>query len=407
MSQSPTPNPTQRDARAPRECDGVVCFGGEDWWYHNRGHFDMQMMRELSAHTPVLYVNSIGMRVPRLGEGAMFFKRVRRKLKSLARGLVRVRDGFAVLSPVSIPGRLGGAASKWLMAQQVRSAARSMGIRSPLVWVACPPAADVLDALHPGAVVYQRTDRFEAFTGVDKSRITGCDRRLKSRADLTLFCSRSLHEEEGASCRESMFVDHGVDFEMFRRAGLGRDEPAEFATIDRPRVGFVGGIDAHTFDPDLFVEVARLTPEATFVLVGGCSLPAGWCTVPNVRMLGQVPYDQVAGYMAANDVLIMPWNRSEWIKACNPVKLKEYLGTGRPVVSTPFDELRNYEGLVRVGTDAATFAAHVRDALREPGDPRPGQARVERETWAAKGRLVRDRLEDLGVRLVKRAAAGR
>ena len=59
----------------------------------------------------------------------------------------------------------------------------------------------------------------------------------------------------------------------------------------------------------------------------------------------------VADYMAACDVLIMPWNRSEWIRACNPVKLKEYLAVGRPVVTTHFEELRRYDGLVQVAED--------------------------------------------------------
>ena len=53
----------------------------------------------------------------------------------------------------------------------------------------------------------------------------------------------------------------------------------------RPRVGFVGGIDDHTFDPPLFVEVARRLPEFQFFLVGSCSLPQGWCTLPNVHLL--------------------------------------------------------------------------------------------------------------------------
>ncbi len=68
-----------------RAFDGVVCFGGSDWWYHNRAHYDLQMMRELRKRVPVLYVNSIGVRVPKLSEGGMFVRRVRRKLKSFAR----------------------------------------------------------------------------------------------------------------------------------------------------------------------------------------------------------------------------------------------------------------------------------------------------------------------------------
>ncbi len=39
--------------------DGIICIGGEDWWYHNRGHFDFQIMRRLARSMPVLFVNSL------------------------------------------------------------------------------------------------------------------------------------------------------------------------------------------------------------------------------------------------------------------------------------------------------------------------------------------------------------
>src|SRR5262245_38026618 len=94
-------------ARAGRSFDGVICFGGADWWYHNRSHYDLQMMREASGRMPVLYVNSLGVRVPKMTEGSMFVKRMLRKLKSLTRGFVRVSERFGVLSPFVIPGRLG------------------------------------------------------------------------------------------------------------------------------------------------------------------------------------------------------------------------------------------------------------------------------------------------------------
>ena len=97
--------------------DGVICFGGEDWWYHNRGHHDMQMMRHLAHRMPVLYVNSIGMRTPSPGEGRMFLTRVRRKLRSVRRGLVRVSDGFSVFSPILIPSKAGIAIGRHYVAR--------------------------------------------------------------------------------------------------------------------------------------------------------------------------------------------------------------------------------------------------------------------------------------------------
>jgi glycosyltransferase involved in cell wall biosynthesis len=390
---------------ATRTFDGIVCFGGLDWWYHNRGHYDLQMMRELSAYVPVLYVNSIAMRVPRIGEGRMFAKRVLRKWKSLRRGLVRVRPTFGVYSPFVVPGALGTALSRRIAPWQVRRAARRMGITRPLVWVACPPAERFLDALAPAGVVYQRTDRFEAFAGVDPGFIGACNDALERRADLTLFCSHLLMDEDRPRCARPVFLDHGVDFEAFERAGRAAGVPDDVGSIPRPRVGFVGGIDAHTFDPELFVGTARLLPDVHFVLVGSCSLPEGWCPLPNVHLLGQRPYEDVARYMAASDVLVMPWNRSEWVRACNPVKLKEYLAVGRPVVSTDFHELRSYDGLVSVAATAEEFARAIRAGLERPADPGPGRERVRHETWRAKALQFLERLSDVGLVPTSRSSA--
>jgi len=382
---------------ARRAFDGVICFGGEDWWYHNRGHYDMQMMRELSRRVPVLYVNSIGMRTPSLREGGMFFRRVARKLRSFRRGYVAVRENFSVVSPISVPGTLGRRLSRGTLLGQVRRGAARLGIARPLVWINCPPGAEALDAIDPVGLVYQRTDRYEEFHGVDRALISGYDRRLKREADLTLFCSTLLYEQERGQCARAMFVDHGADADRFEAAGRNPADPPDVARIGRPRVGFVGGIDAHTFWPEMFEEVVRAMPDVQFVLVGGKTLPDEWCDEPNAHFLGQKAYEDVPAYMAACDALVMPWNRGEWIKACNPVKLKEYLAVGRPIVTTSFHELKRYEGLVRVADDAESFARQIRAALDTPFDPEPGRDLVREQTWTAKADAALDGLASLGL----------
>ncbi len=380
--------------------DGVICFGGEDWWYHNRGHFDMQMMKRLARRVPVLYVNSIGMRVPRPTEGKMFLRRVIRKLKSIRRGLVTVEKNMSVMSAFSAPGKLIRSLSSIIMPWQVSRAARSLCMKNPLIWVACPPAAGVRDKIKNAGVVYQRTDRFEAFPHVDSKAIRAFDVQLKTNSVLTIFCSRLLLEAEGEDCQRSLFVDHGVDFEQFRKSDEDRCEPGDVMQIARPRIGFIGGIDSHTFDPPLFRKVVEAIPEFQFILVGACSLPDGWCDFPNVHFVGQKDYQQVAHYMAACDVLIMPWNDGEWIEACNPVKLKEYLAVGRPVVSTWFRELERFEGHVRIAKTAEEFAQQIRQAIENPGPEEPRWQRVSEETWDSKANEVLSVLQTEGIEFV-------
>jgi glycosyltransferase involved in cell wall biosynthesis len=385
-------------AAARRDFDGIICIGGSDWWYHNRGHFDFQVMRRFARAMPVLYVNSLGVRIPEVSKPVQFAGKIQRKLKSLARGVVNVENNFWVFSPLNIPGERGKKISGFALAPQIRLAARRAGISKPLLWMHCPAGAALIEELKPAAVVMQRTDRFEAFPEGDPVLLGQQVATIKRAADLVIYCAPHLMAEEAGSVRSQLLVTHGVDVETFVAEGSKRAPgPADVAIVPKPRVGFVGGIDAHTFDPELFVSVAKQMPDVNFVMIGGCSLPEGWCGLPNVRFLGRKSYDVIARYMAAMDVLIMPWNGSEWIKACNPIKMKEYLAVGRPVVTTDFPALDGWRDLVRVAADADSFAREIRSALTESFDPAPARTRVATETWDAKAAGILDVIHGLGL----------
>ncbi len=369
--------------------DGIICIGGEDWWYHNRGHFDFQIMRRLAWKYPVLFINSLGVRMPSPSKDNAFASRMFRKAKSLARGAAHIENNFWVYSPVSIPGQRGEKISSWALAPQIRLMAWRAGIRKPLLWMHCPTGANLADEIDHVGMVLQRTDRFEAFPEADPERIGAQIKKLKAEADLVIYAAPHLMEEERDEVQNSLLVTHGVDYDLFVKEGDTRQRgPGDMMFMPRPRVGFVGGIDDHTFDQELFLKVVAAMPDVQFVMVGGCSLPAGWCTADNVTFLGRKPYNVIARYMAAMDVLIMPWNKSEWIQACNPIKLKEYLAVGRPVVTTDFPALAPWRDLVSVAGDADTFALKIRHALMADYLPETARERVMGESWDSKADFV-------------------
>jgi glycosyltransferase involved in cell wall biosynthesis len=401
---SPVSPPEARRLQAPplipRAYDGVVCFALGDWWYHNRGHFDMQLMKRFAHLVPVLYVNAMGMRVPSLREGGMCLKRVVRKARSIAHGFTRCGPRFYVFSPFSIPAYSRPAlrrANAALVRMQVRLAIRRAGLHRPLVWVVSPPAADIACHLPRAALVYQRTDDFKQFTGVDCAAVAHMDDQLIAAADLVIHVNRSLHDESLAKGARGLLTGHGVDYEAFARQTTPW-EPPDIGCIPHPRIGYYGGIDAHTFDPELLLAVAAQLPEMHFVLVGACSLPPGTFTgAANIHLLGQKPYEQIPSYGRAFDVALMPWRNNDWIAACNPVKLKEYLALGKPVVSTPYPEGEPYRDIVYFAAEAADFADAIRRALREDNSVRRAarQRRVAGQTWDRLARDVVAEIEDI------------
>jgi len=266
---------------------------------------------------------------------------------------------------------------------------------NPIVWVACPAACETALQLGGTKLVYQRTDRYEEFPNVDMNQIKEYDRKLKLNADLTIFACRALYEHEAGECKNALYLDHGVDYDMFALAEKDDTIPADIASIPKPIVGFFGEIENHTVDADFLAEVADRLPTMSFVLVGRIVSECSCLLAKkNVYALGQKPYELVPHYGKCFDVAIMPWRQNNWIKACNPIKLKEYLALGKPIVSTPFSELSKYKDVVYEAKTPAEFALCIEKALAEDSEVlvTARREKVSKATWASKAQLVYDAL---------------
>lgn len=302
--------------------------------------------------------------------------------------------GFWVYSPLSLPvHHLAGAKrfNEILLYYQICRVANKLRLDNPLIWVACPAACEIAVRFRKSVLVYQRTDRYEEYPNVDSGTISAYDRKLKASADLTVFVNRLLFDEERDQCGKAVYLDHGVDYETFSMAERTAQKPEDIAAVPGPIIGFFGGIDDHTSDMALVEKVAELLPEMSFVLVGKASANVfGLQQRKNVWLLGQKPYEQVPHYGKCFDVAIMPWRQNRWIEACNPIKLKEYLALGKPIVSTPFPESLTYRDLIYEARTAEEFAGGIQRALAEDDDARIAarRQRVVGSSWDSKAELV-------------------
>lgn len=391
-----------------RQYDSVLCFGDSDWWYHNRGHADMQFMRRFARKTRVVYVNSLGVRAPTVSEGRMFLRRVKRKLGSIARFYRDGGEGFGVLSPLFAPfsGGLAAGAAQAALTLQLRAMMRLLGMRHPLIWVACPTASIVLKQLTNQGIVHQLSDCYGALGDGESCQAAQAERQVAEEADLIICSSERLLERSRRLYGKGEYVDHGVDFDMFDAAGRSAVRPMELKGIQPPLIGFYGNIDGNTVDRGLLESICRLRPKYSFVLVGDMSREfESLKAIPNVVAIPRQPYQRVAQFGAAFNVCLMPWLENEWIEHCNPVKLKEYLALGKPVVSTPFPELRRSGSFCLEASGAEAFAAAIDKALADdhPTEQNRRRAWASQHTWDEKFHSVIDLLHYRGIQAEVRA----
>jgi glycosyltransferase involved in cell wall biosynthesis len=372
-----------------------ICFGGEDWWYHNRAHTDMQLMRRFSRTSTTVYVNSIMMRRHKVIGGNRFTEKLARKIRSILRGLKKSDAGFWVYSPFTLPVHHISWArplNEAILRYQILRLTRKLQLTAPVVWVACPAACDTAIKMEKAKLVYQRTDRYEDDPNVDRDVILSYDRKLKANADLTIYVNKLLYDEEAAQCKNAFFMDHGVDYEMFSKAELDSKKPDDITGIREPIAGYFGALDGHKLDTGFLGAVAERLPNVSFVFIGKPSLDCSQLsTMKNVWMLGQKDYEQIPHYGKCFDVAILPWRINKWTEAANPIKFKEYLALGKPVVSTPsFSELQQYNGIAYEAASPKEFAECIKKAYAEdnPELVKKRRQRVAQNSWDSKAEQV-------------------
>jgi glycosyltransferase involved in cell wall biosynthesis len=252
---------------------------------------------------------------------------------------------------------------------------------------------------HDSFLVYQRTDKFEEYSEQTRDYVVAADRWLSEHADLVLYASTVLYEEERMRNAHNLLVRHGVELAHFDPEKAERlAEPADMVNISRPIVGFFGEIESDTMDMALLGEVIRALPDVSFVFVGRVvAPPEPLLGLSNVHFLGKKPYENVPQYGIRFDVAILPWKQNWWTFYSNPIKIKEYLALGLPIVSTAFPEALHYKDVMYGAHTAKDFTAGIREALagRPVGTVESRRARVSEDTWERATLRIAKKIQEL------------
>ncbi|MET0623133.1 MAG: glycosyltransferase [Pyrinomonadaceae bacterium] len=380
----------------------LVCFGGEDWWYHHPHSKNHLMRRFARAGNRVVFVNSISMGLPGLGNKDLL-PRVARKLRSYAKLARTTPEGITVVSPAALPffgSRAARAVNRALLAAQVGALARSRGLVRPVLWVAIPTAAEMIGRLDESLVVYHVSDKYDE-NSMDHATDAATIRRLHEhaleRADLVFYSGRKLLEEAATARERSHLLEQAVDFEHWSRVGGGLEVAEAVARIPRPRLGYFGAVEPWLIDQELIKRAAVERPEWQWVFIGNKSRGVEVESLPNTHFLPAVPYDELPRYAAGFDVCVLPWETERAFTSYgSAIKVREYLATGKPVVISPLPEYEPMRDVLRIARSREDFFRLVEEALAED-DPRAAllrQKSVEGGTWDARAEWVSGLIEE-------------
>ncbi|MEO8700229.1 MAG: NAD-dependent epimerase/dehydratase family protein [Kofleriaceae bacterium] len=347
----------------------------------------------------MLWLSSVGTRTPKLSS-ARDLGTIRRKLAEFARGAQHVENDLWVATPLVLPLPHNPAArlfNRYLLRAYIRALRLRLGIDAFQLWTFLPTVADYCE-LGQDLTVYYCVDEWSMFGYLDREATVAAERQLLAKTDAVFAINTALADAKRAVVPDTFVSPHGVDHALFARAlDPATAIPADLAAIPGPRIGFYGTL-REWVDLELVAQVARTRPDWSIVLIGQQLSDVSAVTgLANVHLLGQKRHDELPAYCKGFDVGIIPYRIDERMAFVNPLKLREYLSAGLPVVSTPVPEVERYAHVCHVAGDADGFVAAIERALAEtgPADRATRSHAMRSETWEARVADVVRRVDEV------------
>jgi glycosyltransferase involved in cell wall biosynthesis len=364
----------------------IVAFS-KDW--DDNPTSNHHVLRELARTRRVLWLNSVATRAPRLSN-SRDVRRIGRKLRDFFRGPVNVENDLWVVTPLVVPlphSAVAQALNRWIVRGSVRLLTRRLRMANFQLWTFLPSVPDHVGVLGESVAVYYCVDEWSMFSYIDTDGMQATERRLLERVDCVFAVNEPLAARKRDINPETHVASHGVDQDMFARAlDPGTAVPADIASLPSPVIGFVGTIQDWV-DFELIADVARRRPDWSFVLIGRILTdPGAVASIPNVHVLGPRPYEQLPAYCKGFAVGMIPYVVSEQLPFRNPLKLREYLSAGLPVVCTALPEADHYPRWCWIAADAEEFASGLDAAIGEdsPELRRERSQAMQGESWQAR-----------------------
>ncbi len=370
-----TPN-----AHSPRP---LVVFA-DDWGRHPSSC--QHLVRRLLPRREVVWVNTIGTRPLRLDLGTL--RRIAGKLRQWGHadaGPADTGPSPRVVAPKMLPSFKGvwRGVNRRLLVRGLRGTFDALS-QAPVVVTTLPLTADLVGRLPAHRWVYYCVDDFSVWPGYDGATMLAMERDLVPKVDAVVAVSDTLVSHVAALGKPAHLLTHGVDLAHWQ--ATPGPVPACLGGLEPPFVVFWGVIDKRldlAFVRHLTANLAR----GTVVLVGPREDPdAALVDGPHLALRPALPFADLPALAAAASVLVMPYIDAPVTRAMQPLKLKEYLASGKPAVVRDLPSTRPWADAADLAATPEGFTAAVNLRLTTglPDAQRVARRRLHDEGWDAK-----------------------
>lgn len=360
----------------------------DDWGRHPSSC--QHLIGHLLDRHQVTWVNTIGTRTPRLSWSTV--SRGVEKLRHWSRKPTNAQplpDNLRVSNPKMWPwfgSRFSRKVNLGLLSRQLTPLLKELP--APAVAVTTLPiVCDLIGELPVRSWVYYCVDDFSLWPGLDQQTLLKMDEDLIRKADVIVSVSENLQGRIARLGRESSLLTHGVDLAFWQNPSVNVEEKT-WDSLERPLVVFWGAIDRR-MDVSIVRRLSADLEKGTIILVGPWADPdPALLAIPQVRHIPPLPFDHLPMLAQAASVLIMPYADLPVTQAIQPLKLKEYLATGKPVVVADLPANRLWEDCLDLASSPETFSRSVLERLTTglPEAQAQARGRLDRESWAEKAR---------------------
>ncbi len=271
--------------------------------------------------------------------------------------------------------------------------------QSPVQWFYDPMAVTAFAGhLDQRAIVYDCMDELALFRGAPPELVRR-ERELLALADVVFAGGPKIWETKRLLNTNCFSFGCGVEHQHFGRACAPELEvPADVVQLPRPIFGYIGVVDER-LDYELLGKLAAAT-AGSVVMVGPHTKvdPETFPRRANLHWLGGRDYAELPAYAKSFDVCLMPFAMNEATRFLNPTKALEYMATGRPIVSTPVqDVVRQFSDVVLLANDHEGFISEGKRSARRPDRARIGRgmALAQRNSWEAVVRQLEQHVDDV------------